>query len=101
MFRQNRKTKAQSFMEYAVIIGAVAAALGAMGILFKAALQKRIYTLAQEVNSGAYAPERTTSSSTASADSQVSETYSSGISTVNSSETTARSSNETVTYETQ
>lgn len=101
MFTRNISKRAQTLVEYAVIIAAVAAAVGAMGIIFKSALQKRILSVSKELNSQPYAPTLTTSSGSSSATSSVNETYSQGISTTTSNETTARTSTETVTYETQ
>ena len=87
--------------EYAVIIAAIAAALAAMGIFFKAGLQKRLWGLSSELGDKAYAPRFTTSSSQAAASSTSTETYKQGVSQVLSNESTQRSSDETVTFETR
>lgn len=83
-------------VEYAVIVAVIAAAVGAMGVFFKGALQKRIFSLGQELSSRAYAPRMTTSSSQASATSTINESYAQGIRQVEHTELTQRSGDETV-----
>lgn len=87
--------------EYAIIIAAIAAALAAMGVFFKGALQKRLWSLSSELGDKAYSPRMTNSSSNATATSTTDETYNQGVSRVLSNETTQRSSDETVTFETR
>jgi Flp pilus assembly pilin Flp len=92
--------KAQSMAEYALIIGVVAAALAAMGIFFRAGLQKKIFDLAQELSDRPYIPKMTNSSSSSTATVTTNESYSRGVTNVTYSETSTRSGLETVQPET-
>lgn len=85
--------------EYAVVIAAVAAALSAVGIFFKAGLQKRIKSLSQELDGRAYAPRMTTSSSEATANISITESYSQGVSHIDYSESTTKTGTEEVFQE--
>ena len=84
-----------------MIIAAIAAALAAMGVFFRAGIQKRLLSLSSELGDKAYAPRMTVSSSNANAASTTNETYAQGVSRVLSNESTQRSSDETVTFETE
>ena len=91
--------RAQTIVEYSVIIAVVAAALGTVGIVFRCALQKHIRGLAVQLDSRAYSPERTTSSSTSDTTSTSTETYNQGVSDVTYNETTTRDGTEQVNTE--
>ncbi|MCM8801115.1 MAG: hypothetical protein NC912_03770 [Candidatus Omnitrophica bacterium] len=89
--KNNFWKKAQSMAEYAVIIACVAAAVGAMGVFFRAGLQKRLRSLCQELATTPYLPRMTASSSSSSATSEITETYQRGVSRVDFRESTQRS----------
>jgi Flp pilus assembly pilin Flp len=93
--------KAQSMTEYAVIIATVAAALAAMGVFFKAGLQKKLFGLTHELSDRPYFPRMTTSSSQGTAGTTTNENYRQGVSDVSYNETSSKTGAETVSPETE
>lgn len=87
--------------EYAVIIATIAAALAAMGVFFRGALQKRLLGLSSELGDKPYSPRMTTSTSQGTANATINETYSQGEIRILTNESTQRDSNETVSFETR
>lgn len=82
MLKRRVLSKAQSMAEYAVIIAAVAAALAALGIFFRAGLQNRIFGLAHELSDRPYWPRATVSNSRGEANTVVQENYADGVTTI-------------------
>lgn len=84
--------------EYAVIIAAIAAALAALGVYFRASLQKRLWDMSKELEAQPYWPRETNSSATSTAQGTTTSSYSAGVTNTTYNETSARQGNETVNF---
>lgn len=95
-------SKAQSLVEYSIVIASVIAALSLMSIWMKGAIQGKVRGLATQISDRPYAPKRTTSSFTTTKTGTVVEVYQDGTSYVymgqggGSSEVTTRTGYEIV-----